>query len=253
MRSCTLETAQGFGSGSLGRNHHYGGSALTGTKLILFDIDGTLIDPGGAGRMSMTRAFKELYSIPDAFSGIRLAGKTDLRIIKEGLALHGILQRDVDLHSMMSLYVRYLKEEIQNKNKRLMPGVTYLLETLASMKGYNLGLLTGNVEAGARIKLEPFNLNRFFSFGAFGNEHEDRNQLLPLAVKKFRELARVDVDFSACTVVGDTPSDVQCAKTYGASSIAVATGPYSYGELLETGADVVLNDLNGALYYVLGE
>jgi len=90
---------------------------------------------------------------------------------------------------------------------------------------YPMGLLTGNLEKGARIKLEPFGLNTFFPFGAFGSDHEDRNYLLPVAIERFSRTFNYNIDFQQCIVVGDTPRDVACAKPYGATVIAVATGP----------------------------
>ena len=217
------------------------------TTLILFDIDGTLIDPGAAGRRSITRAFEELFSIKDAFGDIRMAGKTDIQIAKEGLATHGLPSNDGVISSIKSEYIRILKTEIKNKRKRLMPGVMALLDALNKRNGCRLGLLTGNIEQGARIKLGAFNLNAYFPVGAFGDDDEDRNQLLPIALKKFQQLTGITLQYSDCVVVGDTPSDVGCSKPFGAISVAVATGPYSYEALLETGADYVLKDLTQAL------
>jgi phosphoglycolate phosphatase-like HAD superfamily hydrolase len=216
-------------------------------KLVLFDIDGTLIDPGGAGRMSLTRVFEELFSVADAFNDIKLAGKTDIQIIKEGLSVHGLSAGDGELKSIIRKYVGYLKTEIKNKKKHAMPGVKALLNTLEPMGGYSLGLLTGNIEQGARIKLGSLDLSRYFSFGAFGDDHEDRNRLLPIAVKKFRNRTNMDIAYGDCLVIGDTPYDVACAKPFGAVTIAVATGPYSYETLMATGADHVLKDLTHAL------
>jgi len=215
-------------------------------KLILFDIDGTLIDPGGAGRRSMSKTFSELYSIQDAFAGIKMAGKTDIRIIKEGLSAHGLSSGDRVLPSLLSRYIGNLKTEISNQDSHLMPGVVELLNALEAIDGYWLGILTGNIERGARIKLGAFGLNKYFSVGAFGDDNEDRNGLLPIAVEKFRKMTNIDVHYNNCAVIGDTPRDVECSKPFGATSVAVATGPYSYETLLETGADYVLRDLSHA-------
>ncbi|MDB4444692.1 HAD hydrolase-like protein [bacterium] len=217
------------------------------TTFVLFDIDGTLIDPGAAGRRSITRAFEELFSIKDTFGDIRMAGKTDIQIAKEGLAAHGLPSGDDVISSIKSEYIRILKTEIKNKRKRLLPGVMALLDVLNKKNGYRLGLLTGNIEPGARIKLGAFNLNSFFPVGAFGDDDEDRNHLLPIALKKFKLLTGIDLHYSDCVVVGDTPSDVRCSKPFGAISVAVSTGSYSYEALLETGADYVLKDLTQAL------
>ena len=220
------------------------------TTFVLFDIDGTLIDPGAAGRRSITRAFEELFSIKDAFGDIRMAGKTDIQIAKEGLAAHGLPSGDEVISSIKSEYIRILKTEIRNKRKRLMPGVMALLDVLNKRNGYRLGLLTGNIEQGARIKLGAFNLNAYFPVGAFGDDDEDRNHLLPIALEKFKQLTGIDLHYNDCVVVGDTPSDVRCSKPFGAVSVAVSTGSYSYEALLETGADYVLKDLTQALEMV---
>ncbi len=216
------------------------------TKLVLFDIDGTLIDPGRVGRRSVTKAFCELFSIKDAFSGIKMAGKTDTQIIKEALSAHGLSSRDGVIPNILSRYVNILEKGINTSQTSIKPGVVELLNYLEASKGFHLGLLTGNIEKGGRIKLNAFDLNRYFPFGAFGDDNEDRNKLLPIAVEKFRKMTDIKISFSDCIVIGDTPKDVRCSSPLGAISVAVATGPYSYDTLLETGADYVLRDLSRA-------
>lgn len=216
-------------------------------KLILFDIDGTLIDPGGAGRMSLTMTFEQMFDVRDAFAGIRMAGKTDIQIIKEGLSDHGLSADDGIMPSIVSVYTKNLRKAIGNKEKHIHPGVVELLRALREADGYWLGLLTGNIEKGARIKLDAFDLNKYFPVGAFGDDNEDRNKLLPIAVEKFRAVTKIDINYADCIVIGDTPSDVKCSKPYGAMSIAVSTGPYTYESLLETAADHVLRDLSNAM------
>jgi len=213
-------------------------------KLILFDIDGTLIDPDKVGRMSVSKAFHDLFSIRDAFAGIEMAGKTDIQIIKEALFIHGLLAGDGLIPSILSRYIVNLKIEANNKRMSIKPGASELLNTLKAMDGCWLGLLTGNIEQGARIKLEIFGLNKYFPVGAFGDDSEDRNRLLPIAVEKFKEMTNIDISFSDCIVIGDTPMDVECSRPLGATAIAVSTGAYSYASLLETDADYVLMDLS---------
>ena len=211
--------------------------------LILFDIDGTLIDSGEAGTRSLNLAFKKVFAIENAFHGISMAGKTDTQIMKEGLMKHGI-STDGNLSKVADSYLRHLKEEINNDRKHVKPGVHEILEKLSFIKDAALGLLTGNLEPGARIKLEPFKLNKYFPSGAFGSDDEDRNNLLPLAIKRFEELVQEKIDTDECIIIGDTPRDVECAHIYGAICIGVATGPYSLDELIEAGADYVLEDLS---------
>ncbi len=212
-------------------------------RLILFDIDGTLIDSGGAGTRSLNLAFKKVFSIENAFHDISMAGKTDTQIMKEGLMKHNI-STDGNLGTVIDNYLKHLRKEINNDRKRVKPGIYEILEKLNLMRDAALGLLTGNIEPGARIKLEPFNLNRYFPAGAFGSDNEDRNRLLPIAVKRFEKLCQRKIDIDKCIVIGDTPRDVHCAKIYGAMCIGVATGPYPTDELIEADADYVLKDLS---------
>jgi phosphoglycolate phosphatase len=212
-------------------------------KLILFDIDGTLIDSGEAGTRSLNLAFEELFSLKDAFRGIPMAGKTDIQILKEGLSSHGLDSENGNVGLLCTAYILHLQREIENPRRHVKPGILNSLSVLSRMDGVSLGLLTGNIETGARIKLNPFGLNSYFPFGAFGNDHEDRNRLLPIAVERFRLLHNRDIPYRDCVIIGDTPRDVECAKVYGAYSIAVATGPYSVQSLSTSGADRILKDM----------
>jgi phosphoglycolate phosphatase len=213
-------------------------------KFLLFDIDGTLIDSGGAGMRSLNLAFEEMFSVRDAFRTVSMAGKTDPQILKEALALHGIESRNGIVPEFYRTYLRYLSEQIVNGKGHVKPGMRELLEILKERKGYVLGLLTGNIEGGAAIKLEHFGLRSFFVTGAFGSDAEDRNRLLPIAVGKLCRTMSIAVPFTDCVVVGDTPRDVECARPYGAFSVAVATGPYSSAALSAAGADIVFEDLS---------
>jgi phosphoglycolate phosphatase-like HAD superfamily hydrolase len=217
-------------------------------KLILYDIDGTLVNTGGAGTRSMNYAFHKLFGIEDAFRDIPMAGKTDFQIMREGLKAHGFPYIDGNVDKMMHGYLEFLQKEISNPHKHLMPGILESLEVLKKM-GMSLGLLTGNLEQGASIKLGAFGINRYFLDGAYGSDDEDRDKLLPVAIKKFAEKGH---EFAAkdCIVIGDTPRDVQCAKVHGAQCIAVATGPYSKEDLLNTEADIVLDSMENSEQYL---
>ena len=216
-------------------------------KLILFDIDGTLIDPYGAGSRSASMAFEDLFAIKDAFASLRMAGKTDIQIMKEGLAAHGLSDGDGMITSIFEVYLDHLKREVKVKRGNLKPGVVDLLDELSSMDDCRLGLLTGNIQKGARIKLDAFGLNPYFPSGAFGDDDEDRNKLMPFAVRRFEEIAGTDISYEDCIVIGDTPMDVMCSRPFGAKAIAVSTGPFSYESLMETDADYVIEDLTAAL------
>jgi phosphoglycolate phosphatase-like HAD superfamily hydrolase len=211
------------------------------TKLVLFDIDGTLVHTGGAGTRSMNLAFHKLFGIENAFEGIAMAGKTDREIMKEGLKTQGLEHMDGNLSSMVRQYLSFLEQEIDNPHKVIKPGIEEAIVFFQEMD-LPLGLLTGNLEKGARIKLEAFGLYNHFIDGAFGSDHEDRNELLPIALNKFSARG-MNFTPEDCIVIGDTPRDVTCAKVHNAASIAVATGPYSKADLFETEADVVVDTL----------
>ncbi|MBI5666174.1 MAG: HAD family hydrolase [Nitrospirae bacterium] len=210
-------------------------------KLVLFDIDGTLISAGGAGTRSMNLAFHALFGIRDAFKDIPMAGRTDPQIMKEGLKFHSLPYMNGNVAKMEAMYLEFLEHEINNPLRHLKPGIKGALSLLNEM-GMVIGLLTGNIEKGADIKLSAFGLRGYFLDGAFGSDDEDRDKLLPIALGKF---AQKGFKFAPenCIIVGDTPKDVQCAKIHGAHCIAVATGPYSKESLLDTSADVVIDSL----------
>jgi phosphoglycolate phosphatase-like HAD superfamily hydrolase len=212
-------------------------------KFILFDIDGTLIDSGGAGIRSLNCAFEEMFSVKNAFQTVNMAGKTDIQILREGLEIHDIDTDNGVITEFCEVYVRYLIENINNGRGHLKPGIKDAIIQIHSHKEFVIGLLTGNIEKGARVKLEHFGLNTYFDVGAFGNDNEDRNKLLPIAVNKLERYKSIKISFRDCVVIGDTPRDVLCTKPYGAMSVAVATGPYSYKALSDASADLVLESL----------
>jgi phosphoglycolate phosphatase-like HAD superfamily hydrolase len=212
-------------------------------RFVLFDIDGTLIDSGGAGMAALNRAFHDLTGIADGFQHVKCAGKTDYLIIREATDYWGVEWND-DIHDdFLDLYVKHLARIAINGRGRIKPGVKALLERLSQVEEIFLGLLTGNIEQGARLKLEPHDLNRFFPIGAFGSDGADRNALLPIAVERLKRSLGVEVAYADCVVVGDTPRDVECALFHGAKGIAVATGPYGLDELRLTKAQLALEDL----------
>lgn len=220
---------------------------MKNNTLVLFDIDETLIDSGKAGVRALNRVFKELYGIDEAFKDIRMAGMTDIQILREGLRAHGLPERNGEISILASKYLSFLSQEIENPWRHIKPGVIDVLETLVK---YSIpaGLLTGNLEQGARIKLSPFDLNRYFPTGAFGSDDEDRDRLLPIAIKRFYKLG-VEVKPEDCIIIGDTPRDVRCSKIHNARCIAVATGPYTKKSLVEAGADIVLESLEELIPY----
>jgi phosphoglycolate phosphatase len=215
--------------------------------LILFDIDGTLTLTGGAGMRAMNRACADVVGHDNAMDGVALAGRTDWIILDDILRNAGRALDATLLDQLRRRYVAHLAEEIQLPGrgvKDMMPGIRPLLDALQRREDVALGLLTGNFLEGARIKLEYFDLWRYFPCGAFGGDSANRNDLVPVAIRRARECGIADVQPSDVLVVGDTPHDVACARVAGATPVAVATGGYSVEQLRETGAGIVFRDLS---------
>jgi phosphoglycolate phosphatase len=214
--------------------------------VILFDIDGTLVLTGGAGMRAMARAFHELFSIPNAFEGVPMAGRTDTAILADAVRRTGIRPSDPRLSRFRDRYIATLHEELERPHpgKRVMPGVRALLDALIARDDVFLALLTGNFTEAARAKLAHFDLWRYFACGAFADDAEDRNALVPVALERVRACGLATVDRRDIVVVGDTPHDVRCAAAAGVRSIAVATGFSDRAELAASGADVVFEDLS---------
>src|SRR6266545_2082392 len=203
----------------------------------------------------MSRAFEEIFSIADAFRNIPMAGRTDAWILSDAAAAHGIPHDSEALARFPDVYLRHLAREIAASEKRgttlfrggrygIMPGAHALLEALDDRGDAYLALLTGNYETGARLKLEHFDLWRYFRCGAFGDGAADRNGLVPKALARVADCGGPAFAPSDAVVIGDTPLDIACAKAGGARSIAVATGNHAVDQLRAAGADVVFDDLS---------
>jgi phosphoglycolate phosphatase-like HAD superfamily hydrolase len=215
--------------------------------LILFDIDGTLVLTGRAGMRAMNRAVQDLVQADNPMDGVQFAGRTDWSILDDILKKHG---HDMDAAMMDELrtrYVTHLAEEIQHQGtgvKDVMPGIRELLDALKDRDDVRLALLTGNFVEGARIKLEYFDLWKYFACGAFGDDAHSRNDLVPIARTRALECGFPEVEPHKTLVVGDTPNDVECALVAGATPVGVATGGYSTGDLRACGARIVFEDLS---------
>ena len=222
-------------------------------KLVLFDIDGTLVLTGGAGLRAMSTAVEEVLGRADALHGIPLAGRTDWAILAEAVRA---LERQLDAPLFEQLRDRYLANlavEIDRPGrgvKAVMPGIDALLQALEARDDTFLGLLTGNFEEGARIKLAHFNLWRYFKCGAFGGDAADRNALVPVAVSRAYACGLPQIAPADVLVVGDTPHDIACAHAAGATPVGVATGGYSVDQLRESGAEIVFQDLSDSQAFV---
>jgi phosphoglycolate phosphatase-like HAD superfamily hydrolase len=216
------------------------------TRILLFDIDGTLVLTGGAGVRAMSRAFEDVFAVPDAFRNIQMPGRTDTWILSGAAEAHGIANHTERLATFRDVYLAHLLKELElpGPRKGIMPGVVSLLQALEQREDVYLALLTGNYEEAARAKLSYFDLWRYFRCGAFGDDSPDRNSLVPSAIAKIRERGGPAVAPGEVVIIGDTPHDVACAKASGARSVAVATGGFSVEALRETGADAVLQDFS---------
>ena len=195
----------------------------------------------------MTRAFEDLFGVPGAFAGIPMAGRTDRRILQDAASRAGVSLSDTHLSRFSRAYANCLRQSLTDtrSEQEVLPGVRPLLDLLAGRrKDVFLALLTGNSEIGAQLKLEHFDLWRYFSCGAYGDAVMDRNELFAVALERSAACGVGGVRAADVIVVGDTELDVRCAAAAGAISVAVATGPSDAASLRASGAHVVLNDLN---------
>jgi phosphoglycolate phosphatase len=195
----------------------------------------------------MSLAFEDVLGVRDAFQGLPMAGRTDSWILSDAASVHGVALEPPLLSRFEQAYLDRLRTEIDtpgDSRKGVMPGVRELLDALSPRGDVYLALLTGNYEQAARIKLEYFDLWRYFRCGAFGDRAPDRNGLLPRALTTVAACGGPSFAPADVVVIGDTPLDVECAKFSNARSIGVATGLHSVDELSKAGADVVLDDLS---------
>lgn len=215
------------------------------TTIALFDIDGTLLRAGGAGRRSVELALAELIGRdPEetSLASVDFAGRTDPWIIAQALEQYGVPIRDALIDQVLARYVEHLPGELEKTTRfEVLPGVRALLSALVDQLGLALGIGTGNVQRGAYTKLRHAGIDRYFAFGGFGCDHADRGMVL----RKGRErgLQHHGVADARVIVVGDTPHDVVAAHAIGAYAIAVCTGWFDHAALREAGADLVVDDL----------
>jgi phosphoglycolate phosphatase-like HAD superfamily hydrolase len=217
-------------------------------KLVLFDIDGTILLTDGAGKRAVHRALMDVFGAtgPEDHA---FGGKTDPQIVRELMRHvgHGDDHIDSRMTELLDLYVGYLHEELLAgaDGVRVMPGVRQLLDALDARDDVIVGLLTGNLEEGARAKLSSAGIDpRRFVVGAFGSDHEMRGELPAVAQRRAREQLGVDVSGPDVIVIGDTPADIHCGRGVGARAIAVATGHYSLDELRAHSPAALFADLS---------
>jgi phosphoglycolate phosphatase-like HAD superfamily hydrolase len=217
--------------------------------VILFDIDGTLIDAGGAGHAAMAAAMSELYGAPGRPQAVACAGRTDRAIMQDFFELHDVVDPAAHWESFSATFLKTLPVFLGQHTGRVLPGVTELLARIAALSHVETGLLTGNLRHAARIKLQHFGLEEYFyaqrePCGGFGDVHLDRNDVARDALLSVNQQRSTPVEASSIWIIGDTPNDVRCARAIGANVLAVATGTFSRDELQRTEPDLVLDDLS---------
>ena len=217
-------------------------------RLILFDVDGTLLDCCGQTRSPLAEAMRDVFGTAGGIDGYDFSGKTDPQIVTEIQVAAGTDPARVAaaLPAVRDAYVERLETGLRRDRMRLLPGAAELLRDLGARAGTVVGLLTGNWEAGGRIKLGRFALNRYFELGAFGDGRLDRRELPPVALARAREVAGRTFAPAETLIVGDSRLDVECGHAHGIEVLAVSSGWTSAADLAAAGADWVYDDLAAA-------
>lgn len=217
-------------------------------RLILFDIDGTLVSTHGAGSRAVRRALLEVYGETGPIDSYDFHGRTDPQIVRELLRMAGLSDEAINdrIDGLWEIYLEGLEHELSGPqaNAHPLPGVVPLLDALHATRDDLVALLTGNIEPGARLKLSAVGLWDRFDFGAYGSDHERRDRLPEVARRRARERTGLAFNGRDIVVIGDTPFDVTCGQSLGVWTVAVATGKHTPSELREAGADAVFEDLS---------
>lgn len=220
--------------------------AMTGhaRKLLLFDLDGTLLLTGGAGTRSFEGSFVRHFRVKARTEGVRMDGMTDPAIARHILKSHGLPHDDEAVARVLEGYLAYLESAVAaSRGYQVLPDVIDALEDLSRRADVVLGLATGNIERGARIKLERAGLNRFFPFGGFGSDSEDRAKIVRTAIARGSGFAGEEFGKGMIVVIGDTPKDVAAGKAAGVKTVAVATGSYDLDALRACSPDAAIPTL----------
>ena len=224
--------------------------------VLLFDIDGTLVTTGGAGRRAISRAFEKLHGRLDACDSFSLSGMTDRAIVRKALSIIGVEPHADAIDAVIAHYLSFLDEEVKKTEARhyfVHAGMREAVAEARSHSGVAVGLGTGNVRQGARVKLEHVGIYDQFAFGGFGCDHEDRVELIRHGARSGAQLLDAPLEACRVVVIGDTPKDVHAAKGIGAVCIGVGTGNFTPQALIEAGADFAFPDISapGALEALL--
>jgi phosphoglycolate phosphatase len=223
-------------------------------RLLLFDIDGTLVSTGGAGMRALKLVIEKRYGVQDDLHDVEIAGRTDSGIAASILKKYGVNGADENVSDFLDEYVRFLGQTISTTDGNILPGMSEILTRMKARPDRVLGLLTGNVKRGAELKLQHYGLWDFFEFGAFSDDHHDRNQLGGFARARAEEKHGHDFDAAQIDVIGDTGHDVACGRAFGARTVAIATGGWSREQLAAHKPDFLFDDLAnvGEVMRVLG-
>ena len=213
-------------------------------RLVLFDIDGTLVHTGGAGTKAFAKTFATEFDLHHGSEKMKFAGRTDVSLVREFFKIHQLDERPEHFRQFFARYVFWLEQIVGESSGGECPGVRKLLGDLKLLpQPPLLGLLTGNIRLGAEIKLRRFGLWEYFEMGGFADDHEDRNHIAVATMERGRRVLGSDLQPQEIVVIGDTPFDVRCGKFIGAKTLAVATGGSKLKELKPCGADWTVADL----------
>lgn len=214
-------------------------------KLVLFDIDGTLVHTGGAGMKAFAQAFRQEFGIRDGSEKLKFAGRTDVSLVREFFNHNGIDPTPDHFRRFFSVYVELLQEQVRACEGGIFPGIHRLLSELRALpEPPVIALLTGNIRRGAEIKLAHYNLWHEFAFGGFADDHEERDCIAAIAKQRGEAACGRPLSGQEVLVIGDTPLDIRCARAIRARVLAVATGGHSLAELEEHQPDWAVPDLS---------
>ncbi len=201
-------------------------------KVVLFDIDGTLIRSGGAGVRAFGKALETEFDLCGAASGLQFAGRTDTGLLREVFSARGVEPTPANFERFFSTYTQWLDHMLTQTHGEICPAIPHFIGDLKRLRPAPVvGLLTGNIRLGAEIKLRHFQLWDYFETGAFADDHEDRNLIAAAARRRVSDQLGEDVSGGEIVVIGDTPLDIECARAIGARCVAVATGGFSRAQL----------------------
>jgi phosphoglycolate phosphatase-like HAD superfamily hydrolase len=214
--------------------------------VCLFDIDGTLVTTGGAGKHALLETLAREFALAETIDSTPMSGRTDRSITADLFRLHQVAESDENWTRFQATYLKQLPQSLAALVGRVLPGIEPLLQSLVARGDVALGLLTGNMHEGARIKLSHYRLWNYFQFGAYGDVHFDRDDIAREAIRVVQSQVAADFAPDRIWVVGDTPFDVRCARAIGARAIAVSTGTHTLDELRPSEPDLLVDDLTDA-------